>query len=180
LPSRSLSALLFSACLDPPPERRESVVTQPTPTPSLTYVVESRDTLSSIAAKLGTTTEALSAANSIEDPDLISVGIELNIPDPHEPTTSPLASLDPCDGLRAVADGIGGLLAQLRSGATDFAEALRGADRLDAELQQMPRSSPAYQALQSAIKRGCCYGVVSKSRPFGRGDQRIRQGATVP
>ena len=39
-----------------------------------TYVVQSGDTMSSIAAELGTTVEDLAAANGIGDPDLIYAG----------------------------------------------------------------------------------------------------------
>jgi rare lipoprotein A len=39
-----------------------------------TYVVQSGDTLSSIAAELGTTVEYLAAANGIENPDLVYAG----------------------------------------------------------------------------------------------------------
>ena len=43
-----------------------------------TYVVQSGDTLSGIAAELGTTVEDLMAANGIEDPDLIYPGQTLS------------------------------------------------------------------------------------------------------
>ena len=43
-------------------------------TGSGSYVVESGDTLTGIAAELGTTTEALVAANGIEDPNLLYAG----------------------------------------------------------------------------------------------------------
>ena len=38
------------------------------------YVVQSGDTLTGIAAELGTTTEALATANGIEDPNLLYIG----------------------------------------------------------------------------------------------------------
>lgn len=41
------------------------------------YVVQSGDTLTGIAAELGTTTEALAAANGIEDPNLLYAGDSL-------------------------------------------------------------------------------------------------------
>lgn len=43
-------------------------------TGSGSYVVQSGDTLTGIAAELGTTTEALAAANGIEDPNLLYAG----------------------------------------------------------------------------------------------------------
>lgn len=43
-------------------------------TRSGSYVVQSGDTLTGIAAELGTTTEALAAANGIADPDLLYAG----------------------------------------------------------------------------------------------------------
>jgi nucleoid-associated protein YgaU len=44
------------------------------------YVVESGDTLSSIAARYGTTVDAIVEANDLDDPDRIDVGDELTIP----------------------------------------------------------------------------------------------------
>ena len=41
------------------------------------YVVQSGDTLTGIAAELGTTTEALAEANDIVDPNLLYAGQEL-------------------------------------------------------------------------------------------------------
>ena len=46
-----------------------------------TYLIESGDTLSSIAQRFDTTVDALVEANNIEDPDLIVVGSELTIPE---------------------------------------------------------------------------------------------------
>lgn len=46
-----------------------------------TYIVQPGDTLSDIAARFETTVDALIAANSIADPNLIYVGQELVIPD---------------------------------------------------------------------------------------------------
>lgn len=53
----------------------------PEPTPeSQTHVVESGETLSGIAARFGTTVDAIVEANGIEDPDHLAVGEELVIP----------------------------------------------------------------------------------------------------
>lgn len=46
-----------------------------------TYVVQSGDTLSAIAAEFGTTVEALTALNGITDPGSLSIGQVLLIPD---------------------------------------------------------------------------------------------------
>jgi len=56
-------------------------VPQPTPTP-LVHIVSAGETLSTIAEAYGTTTEALTEANAITNPSLISVGQELVIPAP--------------------------------------------------------------------------------------------------
>jgi len=45
-----------------------------------TYVVQSGDTLSKIAAQFGTTVSAIAAANNIDDPSYIYVGQQLTIP----------------------------------------------------------------------------------------------------
>lgn len=51
-----------------------------TPTPTSGYTVQSGDTLGAIAQRFGVTLEQLVAANGIEDPDDISIGLELVIP----------------------------------------------------------------------------------------------------
>lgn len=60
----------------PPPATPEPT---PAPTPR-TYVVQEGDTLAAIAQQFGTTTEAIQAANGIQDPNLIAVGRVLVIP----------------------------------------------------------------------------------------------------
>ncbi len=52
----------------------------PTPVPQQTYTVQEGDTLAAIAQTFGTTTEALQAANGIEDPNQIFIGQVLVIP----------------------------------------------------------------------------------------------------
>ena len=44
------------------------------------YVVQSGDTLTSIAEEFGTTVEAIVEANNLEDPDVLAIGQELVIP----------------------------------------------------------------------------------------------------
>lgn len=46
-----------------------------------TYIVKKGDTLSAIAAKHGTSVSALVSANGIKNPDRISVGQRINIPE---------------------------------------------------------------------------------------------------
>ena len=69
---------------------------QPTPTssPTTTYVVQPGDTLTRIAARFGTTVQALAQANNIVNPNLIFVGQVLVIPGtgpvpPVVPTVAP-------------------------------------------------------------------------------------------
>jgi LysM repeat protein len=52
----------------------------PVPTAARRYTVKSGDTLSGIAAKLGSTVAAIKKANGIADPRLIRVGQVLVIP----------------------------------------------------------------------------------------------------
>jgi LysM repeat protein len=47
---------------------------------SRTYVVQSGDTLGAIAAKYGTTADAIASANGLADANTIAIGQELNIP----------------------------------------------------------------------------------------------------
>ena len=53
----------------------------PTPTPeAFVYVVKEGDTLGSIAAEFGTSVDAIIAVNEFEDPNVISIGQEVEIP----------------------------------------------------------------------------------------------------
>jgi lysozyme len=70
--------LAISASPQPAPS---GPVSPPSPvTPAQTYTVKSGDTLTAIAARFGTTVAALSAANNITNPNLISIGQVLKIP----------------------------------------------------------------------------------------------------
>lgn len=68
----------------PPP----SVVRVPTQA-VVTYIVESGDTLSGIAARYGVTVEEIVAENDLENPDVLQVGQVLMIPVTLEPTVTP-------------------------------------------------------------------------------------------
>lgn len=53
------------------------------------YVVEPGDTLYAIAARFGTTVSVLTSLNGLEDPDRITVGQVLRVPDPEAGQTVP-------------------------------------------------------------------------------------------
>lgn len=64
-----------------PPARPTRVTATPTITPTpLIHVIESGDTLGSVAAQYGVSVQALQAANGIENPLLLQIGQELVIP----------------------------------------------------------------------------------------------------
>jgi LysM repeat protein len=64
-----------------PRPRRSPAEATPTPAPEpRTYVVQQGDTLAAIAARFGTSVEALQAANGIDDTDVILIGQVLVIP----------------------------------------------------------------------------------------------------
>ena len=68
----------------PPPAPATSTVASATPTVPrpTTYVVESGDTLASIASRFGTSVDALMTLNGITDPNLIHTGTVLALPSP--------------------------------------------------------------------------------------------------
>ena len=72
---RSTSALLLAACLVLLSIRPAAAQAE-----GPTYIVQAGDTLYSIAARFGTTVEALAEANSIADPSRLLPGTELLIP----------------------------------------------------------------------------------------------------
>jgi LysM repeat protein len=91
-------AFVVSGCLtvappDPTPTPAPTPVVTPTPTPeptSRSYVVQSGDTLLTIAQRFGLTLGQLMAANpSITDPNRIRVGQVLIIPPPGAPEAGP-------------------------------------------------------------------------------------------
>lgn len=67
-----------------------------------TYIVQSGDTLSGIAARYGTTYQHLAAINGISNPDIIHVGQEIRI-DGSEPTSDEYYTIQPGDILSAIA-----------------------------------------------------------------------------
>jgi LysM repeat protein len=70
-------------------------VTQPTgspPTETVTHVVESGETLTSIASRYGVEIQAIVTANDLDSSDLIYVGQALKIPVPVEPSPTPTAT----------------------------------------------------------------------------------------
>jgi len=72
-------------------------VTPPPPPQQQTYVVHPGDTLTRIAARFGTTVQALAQANNIVNPNLIFVGQVLIIPGapPIVPTAGPVTPVPP-------------------------------------------------------------------------------------
>jgi nucleoid-associated protein YgaU len=60
-----------------------------------TYTVQSGDALSLIAEMFDTTAGAIAAANCIENPDIVSVGQVLRVPQPIEPTEAPTPTPEP-------------------------------------------------------------------------------------
>lgn len=108
-------AVMVSGCLtmapsDPTPTPAPTPVITPGPTPeptSRSYVVQSGDTLSTIAQRFGLTLGQLMAANpSITDPNRIRVGQTLVIPPPGAPDTGP-RSASFTDGSDDALDGAG-------------------------------------------------------------------------
>lgn len=62
---------------------------QPTPQPDTKYTVKAGDSLGSIAAQFGVSVSAIQDANSIQDPNVVKVGMVLTIPAGGQPAPTP-------------------------------------------------------------------------------------------
>lgn len=79
----------------------------PTPPPNIdytTYIIQPGDTLSEIAQRFGTTTQALAQINGISNPNLIYAGNTLKIP---ETTSERYYTIQPGDTLSGIAQKFG-------------------------------------------------------------------------
>lgn len=85
----------------------------PPPATGGTYVVQAGDTLSSIALRFGTSTDRLSAANHLSDPDQLAVGQTLAIPGSGRPQAPRTYTVQPGDTLSGIADSYGVSLSSL-------------------------------------------------------------------
>jgi LysM repeat protein len=73
------------------PQGTPSPMPTPTPQPSpfSEYVVQSGDSLSSIAQQFGTTADELARINGITDPNTLDIGQKLQVPRPASPSPTP-------------------------------------------------------------------------------------------
>lgn len=101
-------------------------VDAPPPAPTQTYVVQSGDTLTSIATRFNTTVPALQQLNGLANPDSIMVGQKLTVPGaaaPPPPADSWQGryTVQPGDTLTAIASRCGTTVAELQAhnGITD-------------------------------------------------------------
>ncbi len=80
--------------LSPMPPTHTAVVPSPTPLPAgdVEYVVRAGDTLLAIAARYGTTTQAILDKNELTNPNTIFVGQKLVIPVGYSPSATPAAT----------------------------------------------------------------------------------------
>jgi LysM repeat protein len=89
-PAPTLDALATATALarSPTPDAAASPPAPPSATPEPTpaadeperYVIQAGDTLTSVAARYGSTVEAIVAANGLSDPNAVEVGQEIVIP----------------------------------------------------------------------------------------------------
>ncbi|KAE9371643.1 carbohydrate-binding module family 50 protein, partial [Stipitochalara longipes BDJ] len=80
----------------PAPQPTPVPTPAPAPVPSTgTYIIQTGDTFTSIAAKLGTTVAALEAANPTLTPTNLQIGATIIVPSNNVPATVPTASPTP-------------------------------------------------------------------------------------
>ena len=84
--------------------------TPPTPTPTSTpeafiYVVQEGDTLGSIAAEFGTSLDAIIAVNTLENPNVLSIGQQVEIPQDVPVVLNSDGTVRPGDRTHIVAGG---------------------------------------------------------------------------
>lgn len=82
----------------------------PTPTPTSTpeafvYVVQGGDTLGSIASEFGTSLNAIIAVNELEDPNVLSIGQQIEIPQDVPVVRNSDGTVRPGDRTHIVASG---------------------------------------------------------------------------
>lgn len=85
----------------PTPQVQVQEYAQPVQSSDTTYIVQSGDTLSAIAARFGTTYQHLAAINDISNPDIIHVGQEICI-DRTAPTSDEYYTIQPGDTLSGI------------------------------------------------------------------------------
>jgi len=140
-----------------------TVVPPPTPTPQqIEYTVQWGDTLTSIAARYGTTSEALMALNGLTNANLLSVGQVLRIPDQ---SSSPLGPNEYVvvagDTLFSIAQRFGTTVEAIQqaNGITNAA-LIRVGQRLTIPQggSQVPSSSPGTYVVQAG---DTLYGIAA-------------------
>lgn len=89
-PTETLAAAAVAASAIPSP----TATIRPSPTPH-TYLVQPGDTMNEIAAQLGLTVEALMAANGLTDPDTLSAGQVLLVPELDDPVATGSTEIPP-------------------------------------------------------------------------------------
>ena len=80
---KALQKVGVTPTVEPTPTPTPRPRATPTPSPVI-YTVQAGDVLSAIADRFGVTVEDIVAANNIADPDILSVGQELEIPSSDE------------------------------------------------------------------------------------------------
>ena len=89
----------------------------PTASPSTSYTVQSGDTLSQLAARFGTNSDALARASGIQNPDLIQPGQRLTIPSATTSTVTQTPAMGPAT-TAALSGGIPQTVSQPQTGNT--------------------------------------------------------------
>ncbi len=136
--------------------------------PAVVHVVRPGETLSGIAARYGTTSRALAAANGITNPNLVVAGARLGIPGAAAPAAAPAPAPPVATHVVLPGETLSGIAA--RYGVTTSALAAANA---------ITNVNRVYAGQQLALPGGGVVGGDAAGRTGVAGTHRVQRGETL-